>query len=395
MKLVQFGAGNIGRSFIGQLFARGGFEVVFVDVDRAIVEALNREGRYRVIVKRNEAPDETLWVEGVRAIDGGDSQRVAAEIAGCDLIATSVGQSALRHIFPVIAAGLQVRRRGEAQRPLEIIIAENIRSGAALFRDGLREALPPGFPLEESVGLVETSIGKMVPIMTEEDRKRDPLWIFAEAYNTLIVDRHGFLGELPALPGIEAVENIRAYVDRKLFIHNLGHAATAYFGFEHAPDSVYIWEPLMEGTVRRCVAEAMRESAAALLEEYPEDLDAGGLEAHIQDLLARFANRALGDTIFRVGRDLYRKLAREDRLVGACLLAARHALPFPTIAGAVRAALSFRARDERGVLFSSDRRFLSEELPKGLGHILASVCGLDADAPFDARVIAEIRNASD
>jgi len=28
---VQFGAGNIGRSFIGQLFSRAGYEVIFIE----------------------------------------------------------------------------------------------------------------------------------------------------------------------------------------------------------------------------------------------------------------------------------------------------------------------------------------------------------------------------
>lgn len=38
---------------------------------------------------------------------------------------------------------------------------------------------------------------------------------------------------------------------------------------------------------------------------------------HIDDLLYRFKNKALGDTIFRVGCDLTRKLSAEDRLAGA------------------------------------------------------------------------------
>ena len=40
-KAVQFGAGNIGRGFTGQLFSESGFEVVFVDVVQSLVDLLN------------------------------------------------------------------------------------------------------------------------------------------------------------------------------------------------------------------------------------------------------------------------------------------------------------------------------------------------------------------
>lgn len=390
MRLVQFGGGNIGRSFIGQLFARSGYEVVFVDIDDALVDALNREHRYRVIVKRNDAPDETVWVENVRGVRASERSVIAAEIADTDLIATSVGKNALPHVFPALAEGIEARAGAGATAPVDIIIAENIRGGAALFRAGLGEHLPPAFSLDRQVGLVETSIGKMVPIMTDEDRARDPLWVFAEAYNTLIVDRHGFCGPVPDLPAIKAVDNINAYVDRKLFVHNLGHAAVAYFGYESNEAFTYIWEPLTDRSVVAKVTDAMREAAAALSREYPDDLTAEDLEEHIQDLLRRFANRALGDTIFRVGRDLYRKLGREDRLVGACLLAARHGLPYSSIAAAIRAAVKFRATDEHGIMYSGDRRFASQEAPKGLHRLLTEVCGLDLDIEPDSSVVRRI-----
>jgi len=43
---IQFGAGNIGRGFLGQLFYESGYRTVFVDVDRDLVTRLNREGAY-------------------------------------------------------------------------------------------------------------------------------------------------------------------------------------------------------------------------------------------------------------------------------------------------------------------------------------------------------------
>ena len=394
MKLVQFGAGNIGRSFIGQLFARAGYEVVFVDVSEPILAALNSERRYRVVVKRDGRADDTIWIENVRGVDGRDREAVAREIADADIAATAVGQRALPAVLPTLARGLALRRERHGDRPLDVIIAENLHSAADHFRRELARCLPPDFQLDRMVGLVETSIGKMVPIMREEDVRHDPLWVFAEPYNTLIVDKHGFRNPIPAIADLRAMDNMKAYVDRKLFVHNLGHAAAAYFGYRAAPEATLIADVLARPDVLAATRRAMEESAAALAREYPADLAPAALGEHVDDLLARFANRALGDTVYRVGRDLYRKLSRADRVVGSLLLCKKHGLPAREIARVFRAALDFRARDERGDLFPDDARFVTEELPRGLAHVMTHVSGLLPDDPTDAAARAEIEAAA-
>ncbi|WP_455383595.1 mannitol dehydrogenase family protein [Salinispira pacifica] len=393
-RMVQFGAGNIGRSFIGQLFARGGYEVVFVAVNPTLIAALNQRRSYRVVIKCDGRPDQELLVEGVRAVDGRDLDAVEREIAGSDIMATSVGQSALNAVFPALSSGLNRRFAEGPARPIDIIIAENIRGGAQLFR----KQLSPSFPLpgrfDELVGLVETSIGKMVPIMRAEDVEQDPLWVFAEPYNTLIVDRAGFRGEPPQVDGIKPVDNIAAYVDRKLFIHNLGHAACAYLSYARDPSVTTIADAVRTPEVQAATRRAMLQSADALSLEYPDAYTADDLTDHVDDLLSRFANRALGDTIHRVGRDLYRKLGRQDRLIGAMLLAERRGLAYDAIIAAFFAALQFASPGPDGVLLPADSAFRSRELPRGLDMILRKVCGLDEKAPTDAAVAAAIRRFS-
>jgi mannitol-1-phosphate 5-dehydrogenase len=388
--LVQFGAGNIGRSFVGQVFSRSGYEVVFVDIDERIVRGLNERGSYRVIVKHKQAPDRELVIENVRGIDGRDAEAVAQEIAEASYVATSVGKGALPHVYPTIAQGLLRRREQHGARPVDIIIAENVRNGAELFRTGLGGHLPADYPMEQIVGLVETSIGKMVPIMRDEDVAKDPLWVFAEPYNTLIVDRQAFKNPLPDVDSLEPVRNIQAYVDRKLFVHNLGHAAAAYFGFQHDPGFTFIYQCVEVPAIAERVRAAMQEAADALNREYPADLPSDELAAHIDDLLDRFGNASLGDTVFRVGRDLYRKLDKEDRLLGAMLLARRHRLASPTIADAVVAGTRFRAGDEHGELYPRDLQFVETEAPKGLAWILSKVCRLSEEEPRERAVRDEI-----
>ena len=132
------------------------------------------------------------------------------------------------------------------------------------------------------------------------------------------------------------------------------------------------------------------QAAAALCREHPADFTPRDLEEHADDLLDRFRNRALGDTVHRAGRDLYRKLARNDRLVGAILLGRKHGLPTHAISRVVAAAVHFRKGDERGLLFPDDLRFVEEEFVLGLAHILTRVSSLSPENPGDKSALDEI-----
>jgi len=385
--LVQFGAGNIGRSLVGQLFSASGYEVVFIDAVPAIIEALNRERRYKVVTKGKTLPGqspETL-VEHVRGILATETEAVAEAVARADVIGTAVGPAVLPRIMPAIAAGL--RRR---ERPISIILCENLRGAAGIARAHLAAALPADFDLAGRVGLVETSIGKMVPIMPTEARRRDPLEVWAEAYNTIIADREGFIGEPPAVAGLVCKRNFAPWVDRKLFIHNLGHAAAAYHGFLRG--HTYVWECARDAEVRRLVQGAMRESAEALVRAHPSEFTRDDQAAHIEDLLERFGNEALGDTVFRVGRDLPRKLAPDDRCIGALRLCQREGVEPAAIVGVIAAALHFKARDEHGELFPADAAFHARLASAGPETVLREVAGLVATA--DARIVREILDQS-
>ncbi|MFW5716885.1 MAG: NAD-binding protein [Spirochaetota bacterium] len=389
-RLLLFGAGRIGRSFVGQLFARGGYEVVFVDVDERVVRELNRRTAYDVVVKHPDGHDETLRVTGVRAVDARDEHAVAAEVAAADLAATAVGAAALPSVARLLRAGIARRHTTRGSVPLDVILAENAHDADAVVR-AMIENGGEGRALSAITGLVRTSIGKMVPIVPAAVAERDPLIVFAEPYNTLVVDEAGFLGPVPAVRGVKPVGDIAAYVDRKLYLHNLGHAAAAYLGFLAAERSVTIHEALAAPGVREGAFAAMTESAEALLREHGSAFTRDDLYRHRDDLLRRFENRALGDTVYRVGRDLPRKLARDDRLVGAMLLAARHGCPFSAIARVYLAALRFRAADESGRVDEGDERVVRLCEERGVEAAMRDVSGLRPDSEPDATVMRALR----
>jgi mannitol-1-phosphate 5-dehydrogenase len=373
-KLVLFGAGKIGRSFIGQLFSRGGYEVVFIDVFRPVIDELNLRYNYNVVIKGDV--ETVISIQNVRGVFGGDEEKVIHEIVTARIVAVSVGQNGLKSIIPLIAKGLIKRFETADALPLDIIIAENLRNAAEFMNQELKENLPEGYPLEERVGLIETSIGKMVPIMLRKDMDEDILQVFAEPYNTLILDKRAFKNPIPEIEGLAPKENMKAWVDRKLFIHNLGHATAVYLGYLAHPDAIYLYEVLADSQLKAIVRKTMLQAADILLAKYPDEFTIESLTEHIDDLLRRFQNKALGDTLFRVGCDLQRKLSAEDRLAGAIHLAFELKLPSDLILNALVGGCHFGATDEAGNRLPSDLEFDSI-YAKGIKEVLTLVCGFD------------------
>ena len=386
-KIVILGAGKIGRSFIGQLFGKGGYKVVFIDIDPVIVGRLNDQGTYKVITKGEK--DEEIIVRNVRAISAFNTRESAEAVATAGILAVAVGKNAIEKVIPVIASGLELRYVQNPDSPLDIIIAENMIAAGDFMKERLVKYLPFDYPFEKLVGLVETSIGKMVPIMTTSDLEKDPLMVYAEPYNTLILDRKAFKSPVPEIEGLAPKDNIKAWVDCKAFIHNLGHATAAYYGFYRHREAVFMYEVLDDSEVFRFTREVMLQSAAILKDAYYQDFTTNKLEEHIDDLLSRFRNKALRDTIFRVGHDLTRKLGCDDRFAGAIHLAVKFNNPYNKILKAMSYGLFFKAKDNNGNSFPPDIAFLNE-LSKEFKVTLTNCLLLDPDA--DRIIIEELKN---
>ena len=313
---VMYGGGNIGRGFIGALLSQSGYRVTFIDVAEPVIKALQEKEKYPIRIVSTEGYED-VWVENVTAANGNLPEAVDA-IANCDIMATAVGARILKFIVPNIVAGL--RKRWEMGKgSLNIIICENLNDANKILEGMLKEQLTEEEckRFDETVGLVEASIGRMVPVQTEEMKDGEPMRVCVEKYGFLPVDKAAFKGEIPDIKNMVPYAPFDYYIKRKLYVHNMGHATCAYLGDLLGLE--YIYQSIAVPEIRVLVQNAMLESALILNKHYGADLTA--LQAHITDLLYRFTNAALGDTCQRVGGDPARKLSPADRLVGSSLLA--------------------------------------------------------------------------
>lgn len=375
---IMFGAGNVGRGFLGQLFSESGYEVVFVDIDEPLIAALNARRGYIIRLVDNDRAEE-VSVSPVRALHAEETEAVAQALAEASIAATTVGVRALPSIAPLVAVGIARRATDDVPAPLNIIVCENLKDAAATFRHMVGEHLPAPYHayLQAHVGFVDTVIARMVPPPTLEMRARDPSLIVVEPYKELPVNRLGFVGSVPEIVGLEPCDNFAVYTARKLYIHNCGHAMLGYLG--HLRGHTFGYQALEDAAVRSLFERALAEARSGIVAAY--GVEAAWLEAHIADLIHRFANCALGDTVFRLTRDPLRKLGPEDRLVGAARLAERAGVTPEALAWGIAAGYCFDDVSDP-LAVALQQRIAAE----GFGAVLADVSGIQTDEPLAALV---------
>lgn len=106
-KAIQFGAGNIGRGFIGALLSKAGYHVVFADVNREIINKINEDKSYTIHVMDVECGEERIEnISGVLSIE--DS--IFNEIKTAEIITTAVGPVVLPKIAETLAKGIRLRK---------------------------------------------------------------------------------------------------------------------------------------------------------------------------------------------------------------------------------------------------------------------------------------------
>ncbi len=388
MKLaVQFGAGGIGRGFLGQLLSESGYEVVFVDVDADLVDALNERGSYplQLVGDRNE----TLTISNIRSLKASQSDAVTEALCRADFICTASGVQALPSISELLAPGLRKRRENHAP-PVNIVICENLKQGAQYLRELLQKQpnCPPSVYLDESIGFVQSVVARMVPVRTAEMLAKDPLLVVAESYPFLPIDAAAIRGEAPAVKGLILAEDFQGYVERKLYVHNAMHSMCAYMGYAAGFEYVYVWQAASDRQIQQRVLTAMSAVCKVLAKR--RSLDPVGLAENVYDLLRRFRCRALGDTIQRVSRDPIRKLSGPGgRLIGPARLCLSEDIIPEGIIHTIALALHYdNPADESALRL---QKMIAE---KGVETVVNEVCGVAPDEKLGQLILAEYKKTS-
>jgi mannitol-1-phosphate 5-dehydrogenase len=364
--VVQFGAGAIGRGFLGQLWAEAGYETVFVDVDSSLVDALNRHRSYPLSLVTNETT-EHLTISPVRALSTRQTDAVLAALAECAFAAVSIGPHVFETIEHFFVPCLFRRMR---QEPLNVVVAENDPEASATLTRLFQESVQAcGMAGETPIAFVQAIVGRMVP---KPGLPGNPLPVAAEPYKKLPVEVGKWLGEFPDVPGMFEQVAFKKYVEKKLYIHNAGHAALAYHGYRRGHE--FIWQCAEDPDIISTVRGFWQEVNTFLHSAF---LPLSVLTEFEDELISRFQNRVLGDTVVRVARDPIRKLHVTDRLVHPAIAYKQATGLAPVfILEAIAVALHFDYPDDPSAMHVQEA--IRE---RGVGQAFVEIAHYPADDP--------------
>ena len=286
MKLaIHFGAGNIGRGFIAPILQENNYEVVFVDVNKELIEQINLFQGYKVSsISLNSSSD--IFVKNISGLILDDKELVYEKLAQADLITTSVGPRFVKDIFNLIS-------RTKTEKTQAFIAFEN------MYRASSTNSIDSSL---SKLILIDAVVDKIIP-----PQNKTSLDVIVEEYGSIILDKNIEIKPLNESK-IVSYRDYEHEFYKKLWLLNGLHLKLAYFGLSR--NFKYIHEILnnQEGIEFAEKALDSLSKAYNLFSKSTEDL-----KDFKQTILTRFSLPEIQDEVIRIARNPEIKFSKDER----------------------------------------------------------------------------------
>ena len=298
----------------------------------------------------------------------------------------AVGPNILKFIAPIIAKGIDGR---QASGPLAVIACENAIGAtdtlAGFIRDAKNTKLDRLDSLCQRARFGNSAIDRIVPVQDSNVG----LDVEIESFFEWVIDKSDFAGiQHPEIVGVQWVDDLTPYIERKLFTVNTAHAAAAYYGHNRGKRTIH--EALADKEIHRVVHEALAETSQLIVNKH--GITVRAQQIYVYKIIERISNPHLEDIVERVGRAPLRKLSRKERFIGPAAELAHRGEPVDALLGAIEMAFRFQNIEGDDESFEL-AKILKEHDAKS---VVEKVCGLeetDALYPSVLKVVEKVQGS--
>ena len=393
-----FGAIQAGLMLYEACRSKNFERLVVSEIQPELVDSLRRHGSYAVNIAEEEEirQEEVGPIEALNPLDEDDRLVLVSRIAEAAELATALPSVTIfdlgtHSVAALLAAGLVKRFESGSTLRSVVYTSENDNHAAEKLEAAILAHLPAQHhgAYREQIQCLNTVIGKMSGIVSGQDEinKREVAPItpdserafVVEAFNSISVTQIDFRDFERGITIFEEKPDLLPFEEAKLYGHNASHYLLALLA--HDLGMTTMAELREQPEAIAFARRAFLQEAGAGLTLKHGGLDPlfspEGLAHYCDDLLERMTNPHLSDLVSRVIRDPRRKLAWQDRLIGAMRLSLQGGVP------------PFRLA--RGVL--SAVRTIDVPVPS-VTHILQRLWrGIAEDAPGEKSRVCQLVTA--
>ena len=365
--LVIWGAGRIGRGFVAEIFREADFDISFVDIDRALVDALNRADGYTVALAEKSGIREVFAPKFYQALHTSETARLKALFEAPELLLDiAVHQPKLNEVAAQLAP--LIEHRAATGLPMDVMMNVNMAGPDEAFRTLMRERLagPARAYFDEKVGVTGIFAMCISPLAPAWLSRKDPLALWNNGWREQAVSLHALKCAPPQAPRLRLSGDIAREETRKLYTLNMAHALLCYLGLPKGHETTL--EAVRDGELYPVLTGALKEASLGLQKRC--GFDAPEMAAWRRIIVELLENPYIEDALCRLGADSRRKLGADDRLCGPARLCLQAGGSPVNLSRAIRAGFEYENDDE------GTREVRTFYRANGLEAALRKYCGL-------------------
>ena len=285
-KAIHFGAGNIGRGFIGPVLQDNNYEVIFVDVDEKLIDKLNASKEYKVF-KLGNTKDNSINVQNVSAVSLNNFSAISDILNEVTFISSSVGPKFVQDVFDVI-------NKVQFKNEVTFIAFENMYRASSTVQKNSEASNP-------YLTVIDAVVDKIIP-----PQKKDSLDVIVENYGSIILDKSKT--KPLEISDIVKYGNYEEEFIKKLWLLNGLHLQLAYFGISKGYKYIHEIYKSDEGKEFAIKASSELMNAFSLFAKKYHDIEEFSL--NIND---RFSSDTINDELLRIARNPKIKFSENKR----------------------------------------------------------------------------------
>ena len=334
--IIIWGAGRIGRGFVADIFNQDPWHTVFVDIDKALVDNLNRAKKYTIHKATKDGITVTTIENGFSALHTGESDEIQNLFLTENLMLDiAVHAPKLPEVADQIAPFIEYRAENAPHLPMDVMMNVNMASPDERFVSLLEERLSEKALayFKENVGVTGIFAMCISPVAPESILKDNPLALWNNGFHEQAIDKNRLKGALPVLPRLRLTDDVVKEETRKLYTLNMAHALVCYLGLKKGLETSF--DAVNDASIREMLLSALEESSVGLIGEY--GFSEEEMTLWRKTIVSLLENPYIKDDLQRLGADTRRKLGAYDRLVGPARLSVKHGRAPYALSRAIRA----------------------------------------------------------